>query len=322
MNSPYATVDGVVEPGIFYGMPFADYLTLPAFSAGVCHRLLSECPKAAWFDSHLNPGRPRDDTNASDAGTIAHAIILEGSMAGVVVIDPEDHPADKSGNIPDGWTNKSIRAARDQARLAGKTPVLLTAMLEIEAMVDSAHNFIDSLMRTEPAIYEAFVSTGGDSELSCLWDDDGLLCRMRPDRISKDRRLIVDIKTTGRSAEPDAFGRTLGPMGFRMSASFYRRGCRSLFNTSPDYVFLVIEQNAPYLCSLVGADPSQLALGDEQVESGLREWRKCVAENNWPAYPNRVAYPELRAHEVAWWQERQAQYGIPYDVAQLFERTA
>lgn len=309
------------DSNAYHYMPFADYLALPAFSAGVCHRLLSACPKAAWFDSHLNPNRKRVDTNASDAGTIAHAIILEGSMAGVVVIDPEDHPAEKTGNIPDGWTNQSIRSARDVARAAGKTPVLLPAMREIEAMVDSAHDFIDSLMRTEPAIYEAFVSTGGDSEVTGLWDDEGVLCRMRPDRISKDRRLIVDLKTTERSAEPDAFGRTLGPMGFRISASFYRRGCRELFNTSPDYVFLVIEQNAPYLCSLVGVDPQQLALGDEQVEAGLREWRKCVADDIWPAYANRVCYPEVRAHEVAWWQERQAQHGHPYDIEHLFERT-
>jgi hypothetical protein len=80
-------------------------------------------------------------------------------------------------------------------------------MAEIEAMVAAAREFIESLRETEPAIWAAFQPGGGDSELTLLWDDNGTLCRIRPDRISTDRRVIVDYKTGGTSAEPDTWGR-------------------------------------------------------------------------------------------------------------------
>ena len=62
----------------------------------------------------------RETSAEMDAGTVAHAILLEGNSDVVTIIDPTNHPAEKTGNIPDGWTNKSIRAARDSARASGK----------------------------------------------------------------------------------------------------------------------------------------------------------------------------------------------------------
>lgn len=314
----------IMLPGVYPGVDMARYLDYPAFSSGVCNTLLSECAMAAWFQSWRNPRRVRETSDESDAGIIAHAILLEGSTDGVVVIDPLDHPAEKTGNIPIGWTNKSIKAARDAARSAGKIPVLTSDIALINAMVDSAHEYIESLRDTEPAIWAAFQPDGGDSELTCLWDDGGQLCRMRPDRISKDRRVIIDPKFSKRSAEPDSWSRSqISAMGYRISASFYRRGAKALFGTLPDYVFLVVEQEPPHLCSLVGMDPANIAFGDEQVEQGISEWRRCVAANHFPAYPARVCYPEVAAWEVARWADRYGNadlQGIPYDVAKLFQK--
>jgi len=318
------TLSAGMKPGVFPGLPIADYLRLAAFSASVASDLVDFCPRAAFHSSYLNNSpREADDTAASDAGTIAHAILLEGSTDGVAVIDPNDHPAEKTGAIPAGWTNKSIRAARDAARAAGKIPVLADAMGRIEAMVDSGHAFIESLRDTEPAVWQMFQPGDGESELTCVWDDDGTLCRMRPDRINPERTVIVDLKFTALSAEPDAFSR--GPMArHRISAAFYRRGCQQLFGTSPDYLFLVIENSAPFLCSLVGVDPTGFQIGGEKVAYALNEWRRCLASGEWPGYPTRVCYPETPIWEQNRWQEKlgvecDAQ-GIPYSIDKLFER--
>lgn len=313
-----------MRPGIYQALPMADYLRLQAFSASLVNAIINECPRAAWFDSWLNPNPPpADDSDASDTGSVAHAILLEGSSECVCVIDPMDHPAKTTGAIPNGWTNGSIRAARDAARAAGKIPMLPCDMAPVAAMVDSALVFIESLRDTEPAIWAAFQPDGGQSELTCLWDDGGTLCRMRPDRISNDRRIIVDAKFTKRSAEPDSWGRTqIGPMGYRISASFYRRGAHALFHIDTQYVFLVVEQEPPHLCSLVGVDPTGYAMADEQVAYALKEWRRCVSANHWPAYANRVCYPEVSPWEQARWLEKQGigADGIPYDISKLFEK--
>lgn len=308
-----------MDSGIHPNVSMRDYLDAPAVSASLVKSIVERCPAAAWFESWLNPAREREQTNgAMDAGTIAHAILLEGGCDRVAVIDPFDHPAKTTGAIPEGWTNQSIRAARERAISDGKIPILKPAFAQVEAMAQAAREFIDGLRDDEPAIFEAFQADGGDSELTLLWDDDGVACRIRPDRMSRDRRLVVDYKTGEGSAEPGLWGRSqMIRMGYYTSAAFYQRGVRALCGTKPDYVFLVQEQAAPFLCSLVGVDPQGFAIGGQKIEYGLSLWRKCARANRWPAYPSRVCYPEIPAWEVARWEEVEAA-GIPYDPAVLF----
>lgn len=284
----------------------AEYLALPAVSHSIIQALVEECPAAAWWQSWLNPRRELDASSESDAGTIAHQILLENSEAGVAVIDPIDHPAEKTGAIPVGWTNKSIKAARDLARASGQTPVLAPQMAQIRAMVDVAREYLATLKETEPAVYEAFLPGAGTSELTLLWEEDGVACRMRPDRMATDYRLIMNYKTTATSVEPDRWGRSqLIGAGHYIGASWYRRGIRALFGVECDYVYLVQSTEAPYLCSLVGVAPAVFELGEQKCKIGLQAWRQCVARNFWPSYPRRVVYPELPVWEWQRWEDRQ-----------------
>lgn len=297
------------------GLPMERYLALPAVSASLIKLIVDECPAAAFHESWLGPEKEPDDTDASDAGTIAHSILLEGGPGKVCMIDPNDHPAEKTDSIPDGWTNKSIRSARDAARAQGLIPVLTKDMAVIEAMVASARTFIDSLKDSEPAIWAAFQPEGGESELTVQWatginNAGAVPCRIRPDRISTDRKLIVDLKTSKRSTnpyqwEPDHTG-----------AAFYRMGCEAAFGESVDYVFLLLPQDPPYLPSLVGCDPHQMELGREKAVTGLDLWARCVQANKWPAWPNRVVYPEVKPWVDAQWLEKQA--GNQYDYETMF----
>lgn len=300
-------------------MTMAQYLALPAVSASVLKRIVDECPAAGWFESWLNTEREQDDTAASDAGSIAHAILLEGDDSIMEVIDPNDHPAEKTGNIPDGWTNKSIRQARDNARLAGKIPVLLEQSIIIRAMASSAHGFIDSLKDTEPAVWAAFQRDGGESELTIQWAQDGVPCKIRPDRMSADRKIIIDAKFTKASANPAAWGRAqFVTLGGYMSAAFYRMGLRAAFQTECEYLFLVVEQEAPHLCSLVGTDPHAFALGEEKMRHGLALWSQCMQRGEWPAYPARAVYPEIPAWVDSQWQ--QAQEAATMDGMEFYDK--
>lgn len=293
-------------PSQISGLPLAEYLRLQALSAGVINTLVERCPAAAWHESPWNTLRVPDSNGASDKGTIAHEILLEGSEECVAVIDPRDYPTEKTGNIPDGWTNKAIRLARDNARAQGKVPILAGDMEEIRAMVGAASYYIESLRKSEPAIWRAFQPDGGESELTILWEEDSTLCRARPDRISRDRELVVHVKTTGSSAEPESWGRRhLFGEGYYVSAAWYRRGCLEVFGVDAAQVFLVVEQSPPHLCSLVGVDPRGMELGASKVETGLREWRDCTKRKHWPAYPNRVAYMTTPEWEVARFEARE-----------------
>jgi PDDEXK-like domain of unknown function (DUF3799) len=287
-------------------LPMSGYLALPAVGASMIAEIL-DCPKKAWWNSYLNPDRVIEiNSDEMDVGTIAHSILLEGNANAVVLIDPKDHPAQKTGNIPDGWTNKSIRAARDTARLAGKIPIITYYFEEIEAMVNAAKEFIASLADTVPSVYAAFQPNGGDSEITFIWDDGPTPCRIRPDRISKDRKTNINYKTTASTADPDAWGRTqMINGGLYIKEAFYRRGIEACCDVTCESYFLVQEQEAPYLCSLVGMDPHAWELGSQKVSLGLQEWQACAKSGKWPGYPRVVAYPEIPGWLDAEWEQRQ-----------------
>lgn len=296
-----------MKPGIHAGVAMADYLATEAVSASILQLVLNECPYAAWWQSWLCPDRPAEDsTDAQDAGTVAHSILLDGHADNVVIVDATD------------WRTNAAKEKREDARSAGKVAVLAHKFPVIEAMVDAARAYLESVKHDEPAIWQLFQPGGGESELTMVWRDGATLCRIRPDRISLDRKLIVDVKTTQRSAEPDSWGRyQMVGAGFYTSAAFYRRGVEALCKVSPAYCYLVIEQEPPHLCSLVGMDPHAFALGTQKIAVALEQWARCVARNEWPAYPTKICYPAIPPYEEARWEEFQLR-GFEYDPAVLF----
>lgn len=295
------------EAGIIKGVPFVDYITdnlaaLPSLNAGTAASLIAECPKSAWYGhARLNPTGPGKNSKAMDAGTMCHAILLEGDMSKIAVIDPQDHPAEKTGNIPDGWTNKSIRAARDAARDAGKIPILTEDFAGIQNMVDAANEFI---RHSEIAD----IWPGTDREMTLLWEERGIWFRGRPDALTKGRDVIIDVKTTAGSAYPDAWARSQIPGHNEIQMALGMRGLRVLAPQyrEPKHIWLVIEQQAPYLCSLVAPDPAQVALGHAKLEHAARIWRKCMASGKWAGYPDRICWVAPQPWEMARWEEMEA----------------
>lgn len=322
-----------MKPGIYPDIPMAAYLAIPAVSAGVIRTIIEECPRAARYESFMNEDSGEEDADESsrkrkERGSVSHAVLLEGSESCLAIIDPVDHPnatkgKDGSYGIPDGWTNKSIKGARDDARARGLIPMLPHALTEIRQMVGEAQTYIESLRKEEPHIHAAFQPGGGRSEVTMLWMEGDTLCKLRADRLSNDNAITINYKTTGASVEPErwARGQLIG-MGYYVDAAWYRRGIRAATGVDPTYVFLAQQVDRPYLCSLPGLDPSWASLGDEKVGAGLRLWQDCVAREEWPGFPARVCYPELPAYERARWEERNGvdEHGIPYDVSKLFQK--
>jgi hypothetical protein len=264
-----------LAPGIYEGVPMEEYLRMPAASASNMLTLIERCPRAAWFDSWLNPKRvAQSSTPAQGIGTLAHALLLENSKSKLAVIDPKDHPAEKTLNIPDGWTNKSIRAARDNAIAAGMVPVFPETATAIDSMVEAARAYLVAVRDEEPLVHQLFQPDGGKSEVTVVWEEDGCLFRMRPDRINTALSMMGDVKTTKTAAEPDRWGRTqLFGMGYYIAAAFYRRGLERATGKRSSYVYLAQEQDAPFLCSLIGLDPIAIELGERKASRAIASGR-------------------------------------------------
>jgi hypothetical protein len=260
----------------------------PSLSASIAHALVSRSPKHAWTaHPKLNPDYKRTDEAKFDVGTLVHSLLLDQSREVAVI------PADD-------WRTKDAKAARDEARAAGLVPLLERQWTEVEAMVVAVRQQLDEHTAQPPLLAD------GKPERTLVWDEDGVACRARLDWLRDDLTVIEDLKTTSRSADPDTFSRNLYGLGYDLKAAFYIRAVQAVSGVTPMFRWIVVETTPPYALSVVSPAPSLLTIANARVDFALALWRKCVEENEWPAYRQEVAYAELPSWAEMRWLEQEA----------------
>lgn len=260
----------------------------PTLSASIAKILIAQSPLHAYTaHPRLNPYYKREEEDRFSIGTVAHAVLLEGRDV-VEVIEA------------DSWRTNDAKAARDLARENGKVPLLGKDYFDVMAMVDAARRQLDA-HEASPALF-----TAGKPEQTITWDEDGVACRSRIDWLHDDYRHLDDLKSTGRSASPHDFARTLYGVGNDVSAAFYIRGVRAVTGITPIFRWCVIETAPPFALSVVTPGPDVLAVADDKVTYAINLWRECLANDSWPGYSNRVATAELPGYIEAQWMERSA----------------
>lgn len=258
--------------GIHDGVPMRDYLLYRGLSASRLNTILQYSPFHAYHDEG---GEPSD---ASDMGTAIHDALLEG-IDRIAVIEADD------------WRTKAAKDARDNARSEGKIPILAHKVAQVTNAVDAAKRFIASSEI-------AGVFDDGKPEQTIIWKEGELICKARPDWLTDERDILLHVKTTQGSAEPSSWIRNqLVPAGYDVAAMFYEMGIFGIrtdkeCHIGSQSVFLVIEQNAPYGCSLVGLAPAMMDLASRKVERGIRIWQQCKATGKYPSYPAQIHYAE------------------------------
>lgn len=266
----------MIKPGV-YDMPLADYLADPApapsLSTGIAHALLTKSPKHAWMQHpKLNPHHEREESSRLDFGSIAHALLLEDDPSRVVIVDAED------------WRTKAARDERDAAREAGKLPILASALGTVHGMVARAREAIASSEIADDW-------RDGVAEQTMIWEHEGIWVRSRPDKMTKDGKLVFDFKTLAGSAHPSAVVRAILQHGYDIQQGIARLGVESLLGQcSPVFIFICQEINPPYAVSLVSLDGQWAAFADEKLKMAMSIWKRCLRLDDWPAYPSRVCY--------------------------------
>jgi hypothetical protein len=134
-------------------------------------------------------------------------------------------------------------------------------------------------------------------------------CRGRIDWLHDNLSAIDDLKTTTRSAHPEAFAKNLYSYGCDVQAAFYLRGIQALKGSAVsgmmDWRWVVVETSPPYGLSVIEPGPAVLELADAKVDAALKLWADCLERDSWPGYPTRVATAELPAWEEARWLQRE-----------------
>ncbi len=260
--------------GIF-DIPMAEYLALPALSSGVAHTLLSESPLHARFAQQTE----RAGSSEADIGTFAHAMLLEGGMDTLVVIDADD------------WRTKAAKEAREIARAEGKLPILRGKVEAVERMVDAAHAYL-----TDSALADVFKT--GKAERTIVWQEGEVWCKARPDWLSD--TVLLHYKTTQASVAPRAFTRLATGAGYDLAMMFYVRGLNAVMpDNQVEHVLLAQEQSSPYACKLFDLSSAKCDIADRRVEQAIQTWGKCLAANVWPTYDGTIHTMDVTNWELA-----------------------
>ncbi len=285
------------KPGI-YKIPSEEYhadpCPVPSLSRSIIGDLIYKTPCHARLNHpRLNPNYKEDDGNGKfDVGIASHALLLEG-VANITVIEAED------------WRTKVAKEARELARKDGKTPLLKRQYEQVKIMVDEA---ICQIYECKE-LHINSLPLDGDAELSYFWQEEDVWLKVRPDWISKDRKIMLDYKTTDGSANPSDLARHIVSLGYDIQAALYIRGVKAVEEIESKFIFVFQETEEPYLCSFVGLPPEFIEMAKSKVDYGVFLWKECLSKNKWPAYPNRVAWVQTPAWALASWELRAQEIG-------------
>ncbi len=246
--------------------------TQPMLSASIASILLRQSPMHAHAAHPRLGGFPPDESETFDLGTAAHAMILEGTTDRYAIIEAND------------WRTNAAKAARDEARANGKTPILAKHADRMRLMANMVLKQVQA--HTDEPVPLEF----GKPEQTLVWNDGGVWCKARVDWLHDDLQTIDDLKTGAVSAKPDAWTRTIYGRGGDLQAAFYLRGLKAITGEDAAFRWIVAENTYPFATSVIALSPEGLAEANERVEQAIRLWGQCLANDAWPGYPTRTCY--------------------------------
>ena len=124
----------------------------------------------------------------------------------------------------------------------------------------------------------------GQAELSYFWDDLGLVKgKCRPDWISDDGNIVVDIKTTT-DASPKGFQKSIAHWGYPLQLGWYIRGLRKLGLPAKEFIFIAIEKTPPFSVGVYRANKEMITYANDEINNLVYEIDDSLKSDDFPDY--------------------------------------
>lgn len=220
--------------------------------------------------AHFKFAPPREPTPTLGFGKAVHMAVLEPKRAKGMLVKG---PPNRRGNA---W--KDFQAVVEERGLFLLTEPEYDSVLEIQAAAQK-HPIIAKLNKTD-IIYEA----------SAFWKDEatGQQCRVRPDIYAPKLKIMTDLKT---SADASAWNwaKTASNLGYHVQEAMYTEGWQEAGGGDVDaFIFIVIEQKAPYCTAVYEFEPSASVEGSAVFRKALEQYKECKKADHWPGYSEQI----------------------------------
>lgn len=215
--------------------------------------------------------RSRSTTAALHLGKAVHCAVLEPErFSRAYVIAP------KFGDLR-RKANKEARKAF-LAENAGATILSHAEGATTLAMIHAA--------AADPTV--AAILQGSRTEVTARWDEREIACKARTDiDNSIELALLADIKSA-EDASPSAFERAVWNYGYHRQDDWYRRAYRALGLPVENFVFVVIEKEAPHAVALYELDDAARERGRRENDALLMRLARCIERDEWPGYSRNI----------------------------------
>lgn len=235
--------------------------------------LIARSPLHYWA-RYLDPDRVAPEPSQQmRLGTALHTHVLELSRWDEeIAVAPAINRLTKAGK--EEWA-AFVSAA------AGKTVITADDAAQVMAMGRA-------VMRHPAAAM--LLGLPGKAETTHMWTDaaTGLECKCRPDWLTDDCSIVVDLKTT-KAASIQGFKRSIADYRYHVQAGWYLHGIEQATGKRPDqFIFICVESSAPYACAVYAADAEMIERGHDQAMRDLAKLAVCKAADHWPSYSDQI----------------------------------
>lgn len=273
-----------MKPGIYYEIPFEEYLRIPAASKSglIC---FDKSPAHYYWD---NIREDRDATEKSLAlrlGTGIHTAILEmAKFYDRYVVIPEDAPKRP--------TKAQIEAAKPSAKTLSQIAFWETFDSHAagrEQITTEQHDQIMQIarcVRTHPATGALLES--GSPEVTLIWEDPiySVLCKARLDWFSPGQA-VIDFKSC-EDASPRAFGRDAWNYSYHVQQAFYLDGVEALTGEVLPFFFQAIEKKGPWGTAIYQGTQGHYDIGRMTYRRQIKQYAEALAAQKWPSYSEEI----------------------------------
>jgi len=271
-----------LEPGIYPGIPFPEYLAWDAVDASLL-KAMSHAPAMA----HYRRTHPEHDKPAYLLGRLFHLLATNPESAdSEFIVRPKTYTDGKGNEKPwHGGANVCKGWAADK-RASGLEVVSQDDYERATGMATS--------VRTHPKLGP--LVDRAQVEVSVVWRDSGtgVLCKGRWDL--RKGGVLCDLKSTSSTAAPSPtapwFTRAIR-FGYDVQVAMYIDALIAIDPPSevPWFVFGVVESYPPYLCADYDVHDDRDAESYEWLQYGrahyrtlLDQYKWCVEHDKWEAY--------------------------------------
>lgn len=246
---------------IIHNLPFDEYCNLERLNNSGIKLIVNHSP------FHYKNAE-RDETSSLVIGHAGHTAVLE----------PDEFES-RYAVFPEGMTKTTKEGKSTWAELESSGKSILR-FSEYTAAMSAAKAIRGNRVANE-------LLADGDAEVTVLAEIDDVPTKIRIDYYRPDLGMLIDVKTSD-DAGLGAFSRSIASYGYDIQAAFYLDTCRMLDLPAESFVFIVVENKAPYGVAVYEIDQTSIEIGREKYQRGLDIYRQCIAFDEWPGYPEEI----------------------------------